>query len=166
MPNSSEETRPRRLLPEHADATVEKVKTQQSLSLATECPQCRGRHCHWKESITTDTRSSWKESIKAQYTASEAQVKISEAATGISEEMADVGLAIQRAQDKTEQMQARAGALDELVARGALTDFTNPGDGIDRQLAQVSTGSNVDRQFETMKKELDRTEQQQQEAKQ
>jgi phage shock protein A len=33
--------------------------------------------------------------------------------------MADIGLAMQRAQDKTEQMQARAGALDELMASGA-----------------------------------------------
>src|SRR6187551_1859849 len=49
-----------------------------------------------------------KETIKAQYSAAEAQVKIGEAATGIGEEMADTGLAIQRAQDKTEQMQARA----------------------------------------------------------
>ena len=35
-------------------------------------------------------------------------VKISEAATGVGEEMADVGLAMQRALDKTENMRARA----------------------------------------------------------
>src|SRR5437764_51896 len=79
-----------------------------------------------------ETFRTTKESIKAQYTASQAQVKIGEAATGISEEMADVGLAIQRAQDKTEQMQARAGALDELVTTGALTDYTSTGDEIDQ----------------------------------
>ncbi|MEJ7714461.1 MAG: PspA/IM30 family protein [Thermoleophilaceae bacterium] len=50
-----------------------------------------------------------KEVIKAQYSAAEAQVKISEAANGVGEEMADLGLAIQRAEDKTEQMKARAG---------------------------------------------------------
>ena len=57
---------------------------------------------------------SQKEVIKAQYSAAEAQVRIGEAATGIGEQMADTGLAIQRAKDKTEQMQARAGAVDEL----------------------------------------------------
>ena len=51
-----------------------------------------------------------KEVIKAQYSAAEASVRISEAATGVGEEMADVGLAMQRAVDKTENMRARAGA--------------------------------------------------------
>jgi len=42
--------------------------------------------------------------------------------------MADVGLAIERAKDKTEQMQARANAIDELTASGALEDYTGGGD--------------------------------------
>src|SRR6186997_3695495 len=58
---------------------------------------------------------SQKEVIKAQYSAAEAQVRIGEAATGIGEQMADTGLAIQRAKDKTEAMQARAAAVEELV---------------------------------------------------
>ena len=65
-----------------------------------------------------------KETIKATYTAAQAQTRINEAFSGISEEMGDVGLAIQRAEDKTEQMQARAGAIDELMASGALDDPT------------------------------------------
>jgi phage shock protein A len=102
-----------------------------------------------------ETFRTTKETIKAQYTASQAQVKISEAATGISEEMADVGLAVQRAQDKTEQMQARASALDDLVATGALTDLSGGGgDDIDRQLADVSSSSDVDRQLAAMKAQL------------
>ena len=78
--------------------------------------------------------------IKAQYSAAEAQVRIGEAATGIGEEMADVGLAIQRAKDKTEQMQARAAAVEELTESGALTDYTSQGDDIDRQLARDLAG--------------------------
>src|SRR5690606_2708079 len=65
-----------------------------------------------------------KETIKATYSAAEAQTKINEAFSGISEELGDVGLAIQRAEDKTQAMQARAGAIDELVASGALDDAT------------------------------------------
>jgi aminopeptidase N len=38
--------------------------------------------------------------------------------------MGDVGLAIQRAEDKTQTLQARAGAIDELLASGALDDPT------------------------------------------
>ena len=63
-----------------------------------------------------------KETIKATYTAAEAQTRINEAFSGISEEMGDVGMAVQRAEDKTAQMQARAGAIDELIASGALDD--------------------------------------------
>ncbi len=97
---------------------------------------------------------SQKELIKAQYSAAQAQVKIGEAATGISEHMADVGLAIQRAQDKTEQMQARAAAVDELTASGALEDFTAQGDDLDRQLAQVQQTSQVDDELAKLKAEL------------
>src|SRR5438309_6552975 len=95
-----------------------------------------------------------KEVIKAQYSAAEAQVRIGEAATGIGEQMADVGLAVQRAKDKTEQMQARANAIDELTTSGALTDLTSSGDDIDRQLAQISQGGQVDDELAMMKAEL------------
>ncbi len=49
-------------------------------------------------------------------------------------------MAMQRAQDKTEQMQARAGALDELLASGALEDATLPGerDDVQSQLASAA----------------------------
>ena len=95
-----------------------------------------------------------KEVIKAQYSAAEAQVRIGEAATGIGDQMADVGQAVQRAKDKTEQLQARANAIDELTAAGALEDFTSPGDDIDRQLQQLSQSSEVDDQLAKMKAEL------------
>ena len=59
---------------------------------------------------------SQKEVMKAQYSAAEASVRIGEASTGIGDQMADTGAAIQRARDKTEEMQARASAMDELIA--------------------------------------------------
>ena len=95
-----------------------------------------------------------KETIKAQYSAAEAQVKIGEAATGIGEEMADTGLAIERARDKTEQMQARAAAVDELVDSGTLEDYTSSGTELDRELAQISAKSQVDDELERLKGEL------------
>ena len=98
-----------------------------------------------------------KEVIKAQYSAAEAQVKISEAATGVGEEMADVGMAMQRAVDKTDQMRSRANAMDELEASGAFDDALTltPGqDDIDRQLAELTSGSAVDDDLARLKAEL------------
>jgi phage shock protein A len=99
---------------------------------------------------------SQKEVIKAQYSAAEAQVRIGEAATGIGEEMADVGFAIQRAKDRTEQMQARASAVEELTASGALEDFTGTGgDAIDRELAAISQSGQVDDDLARLRAELE-----------
>jgi phage shock protein A len=98
-----------------------------------------------------------KEVVKAQYSAAEAQVRISEAATGVGEEMADVGLAMQRALDKTENMKARADAVQELEAAGTFEDLTALGSGdddIDRQLKALSSTSEVDADLEKMKAEL------------
>jgi phage shock protein A len=96
-----------------------------------------------------------KETIKATYTAAEAQTRINEAFTGISEEMGDVGLAIQRAEDKTEQMKARAGAIDELMASGALDDMVGgPRDDIQAELDRMGAGSGVEAELERLKGEL------------
>lgn len=96
-----------------------------------------------------------KEMVKTQYGAAQAQVKIQEAATGISEEMSDVNLAVQRAQDKVLQMQARANALDELTSSGTLAEI-GPGapDPLDRQLAQITNQSEVDRQLAELKAQM------------
>jgi phage shock protein A len=95
-----------------------------------------------------------KETIKAQYSAAEAQTRIGEAVSGVSEEMADVGLAIERAENKTETMRARAGAIDELIESGALTDLTDGRDAIDRELDAISAKGGVDAELEAMKAQL------------
>ncbi|MDT0201158.1 PspA/IM30 family protein [Nocardioides sp. AE5] len=94
-----------------------------------------------------------KETIKANYTAAEAQTKINEALSGIGEEMGDVGMAIQRAEDKTASMQARAGAIDELLASGALDDMSNPGgqDDIARELESMSSQADVEAELAALK---------------
>ena len=81
-------------------------------------------------------------------------MRIGEAATGIGEQMADTGLAIQRAKDKTEQMQARANAIEELTEAGALEDFTSDQTQLDRELAQLSSSTQVESELEKMKAEL------------
>ena len=96
-----------------------------------------------------------KETIKATYSAAEAQTRINEAFTGISEEMSDVGMAIQRAEDKTLQLQARASAVDELLASGALEDPTGSvGSDLDRELDALASGSSVENELAAMKAQL------------
>jgi phage shock protein A len=98
---------------------------------------------------------SQKEVIKAQYSAAEASVRIGEASTGIGDQMADTGAAIERARDKTEEMQARASAMDELIASGTLEDFTSGGETqLDRELAQLTSKSKVDEELAKMKAEV------------
>ncbi len=67
--------------------------------------------------------------------------------------MGDVGMAVQRAEDKTQAMQARAGAIDELIASGALDDASsiNRGDDISRELEAMSTQSDVESELAALK---------------
>ncbi|MGH9304388.1 MAG: PspA/IM30 family protein [Acidimicrobiales bacterium] len=95
-----------------------------------------------------------KETLKASYSAAQAQTKIGEAVSGISESMSDTGLAMQRAQDKIAQMQARAGAVDELLASGALTDMTGSSDPLQAELDKASASGQVDMELAQLKGEL------------
>ena len=100
-----------------------------------------------------------KETIKATYTAAEAQTSINEAFSGVSEEMGDVGMAIQRAEDKTAQMQARAGAIDELLASGALDDVSGaPRDDIQAELDRMSSSGDVELELQKLKGQLSQGE--------
>jgi len=93
-----------------------------------------------------------KEVIKAQYTAAQAQVRIGSALSGISEEMGDVGLAVERAETKTENMRARASAIDELANSGVLEDFTgNSKDDITRELEKMSVSSSAESELAALK---------------
>ena len=127
------------------DGQIEQLKAQQAKFVELE-----QRLTARIESFRTQ-----KEMVKAQYGAASAQVKVQEAATGISEEMQDVNLAVQRAQDKVLQMQARANALDELMASGTLTEI-GPGaqDPIDKQLQAMTNQSEVDRQLAELKAQM------------
>ena len=92
------------------------------------------------------------ETIKATYTASEAQVRANEAVAGIGSNVSEVGVSLDRARDRVAQMQARAAATDELLASGALKDLTAAPDAdIERQLAALSAKAEIDRQLHSLK---------------
>src|SRR5260370_25010922 len=99
-----------------------------------------------------------KEMVKAQYSAAQAQVKINEAVTGISQEMSEMNLAMQRAQDKVLTMQARANAMDSLIEQGALGDQgllgAGSGDPLERELNKIASQQNVEAQLQAMKQQL------------
>ena len=126
------------------DGQVKQLEAQQEKLVASE----------QQLSTRVEAFRSEKEVIKAQYSAAEAQVRIGEAATGIGDQMADTGAAIQRARDKTEEMQSRADAIDELTASGALEDFTSDQTPLDRELAQMASESQVEEDLAKLKKEV------------
>ena len=99
-----------------------------------------------------------KEMVKAQYNAAQAQVKINETVTGISEEMSEMNLAMQRAQDKVLTMQARANAMEALIEQGALGEQGAPGigsgDTLDHELQKIAAEQNVEAQLQAMKQQM------------
>lgn len=105
-------------------------------------------------SAKVDAFRTRRESLKAQYTAAEAGVKIGEATTGISEEMTDVGMATERAEEKITSMRSRASAIDQLADSGVLDDVSTGGDRLDRELAQLTSEQNVDSELARMKHQL------------
>jgi phage shock protein A len=126
------------------DGQVQQLEQQQQKLVASE----------QQLSARVEAFRSEKEVMKAQYSAAEAQVRIGEAATGIGEQMADTGAAIQRAKERTEEMQARAAAIDELTAGGTLDDLTSDKTQIDRELAQMASQSQVEQELAQLKKEV------------
>jgi phage shock protein A len=126
------------------DGQVQQLADQQEKLVANES----------ELSARIESFRSQKEVMKAQYSAAEAQVRIGEASTGIGGKMADAGAAIERARAKTEEMQARAGAMDELIASGTLEDFTSDKTQLDRELAQMSSQSQVESELAKLKQEV------------
>jgi phage shock protein A len=95
-----------------------------------------------------------KETLKAQYTAAKAITEVDESTAGISKSFNDSGAALQRAQDKISTMQARSGALDELLESGVLEDVGGGGDDIQKELDQVGQSASVDNELAALKAEI------------
>jgi phage shock protein A len=95
-----------------------------------------------------------KEVMKAQYTAASAVSSVNEEAAGISRSFSDTGAALQRAQDKIANMQARAGAMDELLQSGVLEDVGGSTDDIQKELDEAGANAQVDKELAAMKAQL------------
>jgi phage shock protein A len=95
-----------------------------------------------------------KETLKAQYQAANAVTSVNESVAGISKSVGNSGQALQRAQDKIAALQARSGALDELLESGVLEDVGSGGDDIQKELDQIASSSNVDAELAALKAQV------------
>jgi phage shock protein A len=98
---------------------------------------------------------SQKEVLKAQYAAASAASAVDESVAGISSTLGDSGAALQRAQDKIETMQARAGALDELLQSGVLEDVGGETDDIQKELDEAGSAADVDHELAALKAQIE-----------
>jgi phage shock protein A len=100
--------------------------------------------------------SARQEVIRARYSAAEAQVRINEAMTGVSEDFADLTAALHRAELTTGEMQARATAIDRLVQEGDLESigFAAGSDAIDARYQSLGADDDVERRLNALR-ELD-----------
>jgi phage shock protein A len=95
-----------------------------------------------------------KETVKASYTAAEARTRVGESMAGLSKEMSELGLAMQRAEDRIAQTHARAAAIEELMASGQLENLAAPGDRIQAELNVTAQSAQVDTDLARLKREL------------
>jgi phage shock protein A len=127
------------MAPQHQQLDEEEQKMEQTLSTL--------------QQRVNDFRSK-KEVMKAQYTAASAMTSVNEEAAGISKSFSDSGAALQRAQDKIANMQARASATDELLQSGVLEDVGGDTDDIQRELDEASSNADVDKELAAMKAQI------------
>lgn len=93
-----------------------------------------------------------KEELKSIYDSSRAQLRIRESLSGISEDLADVGNTIQRAEARIKEMQSRADAIDRLIGEGVLTDVLDPeSDEVDRELNRIRRNQEIDDELARLK---------------
>lgn len=125
--------------PQHQELTAQEQQLEQTLS------QLQQRVSAFR---------SQKEVMKAQYAAAQASASVNEEAAGISRSFGDSGAALQRAQDKIASMQARAGAMDELLQSGVLEDVGGDTDEIQHELDAAGAAAGVDAELAAMKAQL------------
>jgi phage shock protein A len=123
---------------------VEELEYQQVQLVA------RGREARQR----VDRFRSRKEVTKAQYAAAKAQLAISDAVAGLSSQLREAGLKIERTMDKVDEMNVHADAMQELERAGTLDPIGAGEDDIDRQLRRLSSGGSIDAEISRMKREL------------
>jgi phage shock protein A len=125
--------------PQHQQLTEQEEKLEQTLQVL--------------QKKVNDFRTQ-KEVMKAQYSAAKAMTSVDESAAGISTTFGDSGEELQRAQDKIATMQARAGAVDELLQSGVLEDVGGSTDDIQKELDEAGSAAEVDKELAALKAQI------------
>ena len=93
-----------------------------------------------------------REVVVARYTAAEAEVRMKESLAGVSGELAELGMAVGRAEEKAERLQARARAIDSLVDLGSFPTMGG-GDFVEAELLRITVSKEIDQELERIKEE-------------
>jgi phage shock protein A len=95
-----------------------------------------------------------KEVMKTSYTAAAAEVRVTQAMTGVGSSFNNVGESLRRAEDKVSGMRAKADAMDGLMQSGVLVDPLDNRPKEQRELDALRVGSAIDSDLEKLKAEL------------
>jgi phage shock protein A len=143
-----------RLALERKNANLSQLKDLDNQILEIQSEQIKLQEAESRLSAKIESFKSKKEIIKAKYSAAEAQVRVKENLTGISEEMSDIGVAISRAEEKTEALKSKSMAIDEMIDSGMLIDHTNNKDQIEMELERSETKEKVESELARLKSSL------------
>lgn len=120
----------------HADLKAEEVKLQDSAAkMEQEIEDFRAR----------------KDTLAARHTAAAAQSEMDSATRGINSSVSDVGQAMDSAERHTRELEAKADAVDELVAEGIISKpGETPSDAVSRNFDAALDGPEVERQLNAL----------------
>ena len=96
--------------------------------------------------------STRKESMKASYAVTGSKAEIEEAIAKIRDDVANVSVTVQRAENKSAQLRAQSGRLEALLASGALRDLASSPESIGTELRQARGSEDVERELATIKR--------------
>lgn len=141
---------------ERKNANLAQVKDLDAQIMEIQNEQDKLENAEKRLSIKVEEFKSKKEIIKARYSSAEAEVRIKENITGISEEMSDIGVAMSRAEEKTDAMKSKAMAIDDMIDSGSLVDYTDNKDQIESELEKTEIKSKVDDDLAKLKSSINK----------
>jgi phage shock protein A len=141
---------------ERKNANLAQAKELDTQIMEIQTEQDKLENAEKSLSIKVEEFKSKKEIIKARYSSAEAEVRIKENITGISEEMSDIGVAMSRAEEKTDAMKSKAMAIDDMIGSGSLVDYTDNKDQIESELEKTDIKSKVDEDLAKLKSTMNK----------
>jgi phage shock protein A len=141
---------------ERKNANLAQAKELDTQIMEIQTEQDKLENAEKRLSIKVEEFKSKKEIIKARYSSAEAEVRIKENITGISEEMSDIGVAMSRAEEKTDAMKSKAMAIDDMIGSGSLVDYTDNKDQIESELEKTDIKSKVDEDLAKLKSTMNK----------